>query len=92
MHFATARGLLETKITDPTSVVCSNVAKHYKACWKFMPGRAAGITCKRSVDKLYYDGSNWDTIMFDQRGGGCGASMRAACIGLAYHNELQKLV
>ena len=57
-----------------------------------MPGRAAGMTCKRSVDKLYEDGSNWQVIGFEKNGGGCGGSMRAACIGLLFKSDIQKLV
>lgn len=57
-----------------------------------MNGRAPGMTCKRSIDKLYEDGSNWDVINFDKNDGGCGASMRSACIGLVFKSDIQKLV
>lgn len=57
-----------------------------------MKGRAAGTTCQRSVEQLYEDGSNWDTVAFQKNGGGCGASMRSACIGLVYKSDIQKLV
>ena len=92
MHFATAKGLLECKPSDSLGTICQNVAKHYKACWKQMPGRAAGMTCKRAVDALYYDGSNWDSWKFEKNGGGCGASMRSACIGLVFSQNIRKLV
>jgi ADP-ribosylarginine hydrolase len=57
-----------------------------------MGGRAAGVTCKRAVEQLEMDGSNWNAIAYDKNGGGCGASMRAACLGLAFHNQPQKMI
>lgn len=58
-----------------------------------MSGRAPGKTCGKSISILEADGSNWDHIPFsDKKGGGCGASMRSACIGLVYANNVQKLV
>jgi ADP-ribosylglycohydrolase len=52
-----------------------------------MKGRAPGMTCIRSTNILKNDGSNWKDIHFEKNGGGCGASMRAACIGLYYHKD-----
>lgn len=92
MHFATAKALLEVQPTDSLQIICQNVAKHYKTCWKQMGGRAAGVTCGRAVGALYYDGSNWDSWKFEKNGGGCGASMRSACIGLVFSKNIQKLV
>jgi ADP-ribosylarginine hydrolase len=59
---------------------------------KFMSGRAPGNTCLRSARKLNEDGSNWKIVSFEKNGGGCGASMRSACIGLIYSNNLTKLI
>ena len=92
MHFATAKGLLNVALTESVPVICTSLAKEYKSCWKLMGGRAAGPTCKKSVDQLYFDGSNWDVVKFDKNGGGCGGSMRAACIGLVYSRDINKLV
>ena len=57
-----------------------------------MDGRAPGSTCIRSAAKLNSEGSNWKVITFQKNGGGCGASMRAACIGLYFWNDPQKLM
>ena len=64
MHIATAKGLLQSQINDNLAKICQNVAKEYKACWSKMPGRGAGITCRRAVDKLLEDGSNWTVMKF----------------------------
>jgi hypothetical protein len=45
MHFATARGLLQTNGEDNLDKICQAVGKEYKACWKDMPERAPGVTC-----------------------------------------------
>jgi ADP-ribosylarginine hydrolase len=59
---------------------------------KNMQGRAPGATCISSANKLKSDGSNWDVITFSERGGGCGASMRSACIGLYFYDDIDKLI
>lgn len=45
------------------------------------PGRATMNNIKRMKD-----GGNWDDLEYKSSYGGAGASMRTACIGLAYHN------
>jgi ADP-ribosylglycohydrolase len=57
-----------------------------------MTGRAPGSTCMRSAAKLNHDGSNWKDITFEKNSGGCGASMRAACIGLYFYNDPLRLI
>lgn len=49
-----------------------------------MSGRAPGKTCMKSIHILDKDGKNWNQIPYNDRAGGCGGSMRSACIGLAY--------
>jgi ADP-ribosylarginine hydrolase len=54
-----------------------------------MAGRAPGKTCMKSLSILDENVSNWNKIPYSGlKGGGCGASMRAACIGLFYHSNL----
>lgn len=88
MHVATAKGLLNSKRNDDNNAICTSVAKEYKMCMNYMAGRAPGGTCMRSASKLKEDGSNWNTIKFSPNAGGCGAAMRAACIGLYYYDNL----
>lgn len=59
---------------------------------KHMSGRAPGGTCISSARKINNEGTNWNELAFSKRGGGCGASMRAACIGLYFYNNYDKLI
>ena len=49
-----------------------------------MAGRAPGLTCMKNIHILTVNGDNWNKIPYSDRGGGCGASMRSASIGLTY--------
>jgi hypothetical protein len=57
-----------------------------------MSGRAPGQTTGESIKMLQPDGTNWNKIPYRDSAGGCGASMRSACIGLAYWDNIEKLV
>jgi ADP-ribosylarginine hydrolase len=57
-----------------------------------MAGRAPGRTTGKSIMILSENGENWNKIPYNDRACGCGASMRSACIGLAYYNDIDKLV
>ena len=85
MHIATAKGLLKGNRTTKDDDICTNIAKRYKDCWDYMGGRAPGGTCRKSISILNKDGTNWRDIKYEQFGGGCGAAMRAACIGLYFY-------
>lgn len=53
-----------------------------------MAGRAPGKTCMKSLSIINQDGKNWNKIPFSElKGGGCGAAMRSACIGLFLHKD-----
>jgi len=56
-----------------------------------MAGRAPGHTTHTAVMKLNSDYSNWDKLSFNPSGGGCGGSMRSACIGL-FFDSIDKVV
>lgn len=58
-----------------------------------MGGRAPGKTCMKTLSIIEEDANNWNKIPYSQlKGGGCGASMRAACIGLMFNKNVEKLV
>lgn len=57
-----------------------------------MSGRAPGKTTGRSIKILDQDGSNWNKIPYGDRACGCGGSMRSACIGLFFYNDIEKLI
>ena len=57
-----------------------------------MSGRAPGKTTGKSIKVLEADGSNWNKIPFNTRAYGCGGSMRSACIGLAYCDDIDSVV
>lgn len=92
MHIATAEGLIKCKKSDAIPVICQEIAKKYKKCWDYMSGRAPGKTTGRSIKVLEKDGSNWNKIPYNERAFGCGGSMRSACIGLAFYNDIPKLI
>ena len=57
-----------------------------------MSGRAPGKTTGKSIRVLDVDGSNWNKIPFNTRAYGCGGSMRTACIGLVFFDDIEKLI
>ncbi|XP_060071474.1 ADP-ribosylhydrolase ARH1-like [Ylistrum balloti] len=83
MHLATAEALTkwghESADNDKTHLY-SLLAQKYISCMGDMGGRAPGMTCMGAVRFL----ASSYKIPFNPRGGGCGAAMRAMCIGLRY--------
>lgn len=93
MHIATAKALTLSKTTDSVNSIALKIGKEYKACSKCMGGRAPGKTCMKALSIIEEDASNWNKIPFAElKGGGCGAAMRSACIGLFLRADLEKLI
>ena len=82
MHLATAEALVNK--TEANTELYLKLAEMYKASMKDMNGRAPGNTCMSSVHMLKPLRKDGYIIPFNERGGGCGAAMRAMCIGLRY--------
>lgn len=93
MHIATAEALL-SDWKDDKEALYSNLAKSYKECMRDMAGRAPGLTCGSSAHMLKPSMPKGYQIPFNPKGGGCGAAMRAAPIGLLYWKpeHIQSLV
>jgi len=94
MHLATAEALVEG--VDNVTKLAELLAKRYIHCGKDMEGRAPGGATLNSLMLLEgilpYDGRKidplkWNEIPFNEKGGGCGAAMRAMCIGLRFPGE-----
>ena len=92
MHLATAEGLLAK--WDNFEDLFSALAQKYKDCMRDMEGRGPGRTCSSSVHELRPELSRGYVIPFNYKGGGCGAAMRAAPIGLYFWkpNHIKNLV
>ena len=82
MHLATAEALISS--WDNHEKLYSTFAQKYKECMNDMAGRAPGLTCGSSVHMLKPLRPKGYVIPFNPRGGGCGAAMRSAPIGLLY--------
>ena len=93
MQIATAEALLSPWNEDREKLY-SSLAEKYKECMHDMAGRAPGLTCGSSVHMLKPGLPQGYRIPFNPRGGGCGAAMRSAPIGLLYWKpeDIQMLV
>ncbi|KAL3876757.1 hypothetical protein ACJMK2_034553 [Sinanodonta woodiana] len=84
MHLATAEALIEWGSDTDKENLYAKLAYNYKDCMNNMAGRSPGFTCAESCHLLRPYQPNGHCIPFSQRGGGCGAAMRAVCIGLRF--------
>lgn len=94
MHIATAKGLANDQDPNSRDIVLLKIAEEYKNCIKYMGGRAPGVTCLTHIGNLRLTGGKYEVPPFNKAGGGCGAAMRAMCIGLRYAepDELDELI
>ncbi|XP_055954705.1 ADP-ribosylhydrolase ARH1 isoform X2 [Patella vulgata] len=81
MHLATAEALYENGDLEKT---LRNIGDNYKKCMQDMSGRAPGPTSMTGAQIWNPNSEKRRVLAFDPRGGGCGAAMRAMCIGLRY--------
>ena len=91
---STADSLIEVDKKNLSEVAQYYLALYKEFCFRYhkdvlneMSGRSAGLGTMSSVHKLspHSDKYGWH-IPFNNRGGGCGAAMRAMAIGLRYPN------
>lgn len=92
MHIGTAEALV-SKWTNSEELYLEFADKYIKSMHD-MAGRAPGNTCLSSTRQLRPKLSKGYLIPFNPFGGGCGAAMRAAPIGLYYNcsDQLNELV
>ncbi|XP_074648041.1 ADP-ribosylhydrolase ARH1-like [Tubulanus polymorphus] len=84
MHIATAEALVALGYEIDYVLLYKQLSSKYKDCMKNMSGRAPGATCMNGAHMLKPNLKNGHHIPFNPRGGGCGAAMRAMCIGLRF--------
>ncbi|VTJ64139.1 ADP-ribosylarginine hydrolase [Marmota monax] len=94
MHLATAEALLEAGKAPNLTRLYSLLAKYYQDCMEDMDGRAPGGASVQNAMQLEPDKPNGWRIPFNSHEGGCGAAMRAMCIGLRFphHSQLDMLI
>ena len=94
MHIATAEALLSPWKEEDREKLYSKLAEKYVECMGDMVGRSPGLTCGHSAHILKPEIPQGYFIPFNPYGGGCGASMRSAPIGLLYWKpgDIQSLV
>ena len=94
---ATAMGLI-AKHKSNDEELFSDIARRYKKeMFSDMAGRSPGVNTREVCSKLRPLRPNGYRVPFNPKGGGCGAAMRAMCIGLRFpdtQNEisLDKLI
>ncbi|XP_074220206.1 phospholipase A1 member A isoform X4 [Camelus bactrianus] len=89
MHLATAEALLKAGNVLNLARLYSLLAKHYQDCMGDMDGRAPGGASMQNAMLLEPDKANGWRIPFNSHEGGCGAAMRAMCIGLRFPHRSQ---
>ncbi|XP_077979707.1 ADP-ribosylhydrolase ARH1-like [Glandiceps talaboti] len=93
LHIATAEALATNKPIGE-QLFLELAAKYKETCVRDMTGRAPGLTTTSACHTLKPNRPGGYTIPFNPRGGGCGAAMRAMCIGLRFPRpeQLQDLI
>lgn len=95
MHMMVAKGLLTE--FETVNSFGKNLVKYFIKAYDYfvkdnnIRKRYPGITLLESLKRLKEENGQWDDMKYDFYAGGSGASMRNSCIGLAFHNQKDKL-
>ncbi|XP_072925248.1 ADP-ribosylhydrolase ARH1-like [Hemitrygon akajei] len=95
MHLATAEALVAASHPkEALEKLYPRLARGYKESMNDMNGRGPGLTCISATSLLKPNAPDGWKIPFNPKGGGCGAAMRAMCIGLRYPqpHQLETLI
>ncbi|MBN3311760.1 ADPRH hydrolase, partial [Atractosteus spatula] len=90
MHLATAEALVKVGKKPQLPDLYHVLAQKYIDCLDDMDGRAPGVTCIATIQLLKPHVKDGWKIPFNPKGGGCGAAMRAMCIGLRFPHPSQE--
>ena len=92
LHLATAEGIVAAGPGASMDTMMRAVAERSKRATNDMTARAPGRTTQRSLRAIDVDGANWARTPFNRSGGGCGAAMRSACLGVRFANNEAELI
>jgi ADP-ribosylglycohydrolase len=93
MHMKTAKSLLKdySSLNSFGNILAKNYISAYEQFVKEgLEKRYPGKTLMKNIRRL--EKGEWNDMPYDYYAGGSGASMRSSCIGLAYHNNIPKLI
>uniref|UniRef100_UPI00398E6788 ADP-ribosylhydrolase ARH1-like n=1 Tax=Pristiophorus japonicus TaxID=55135 RepID=UPI00398E6788 len=93
MHLATAQAW-RPRGRGHAEQLYDRLSREYLHSLTDMTDRAPGLTCMNAINLLKPGHPDGWKIPFNPKGGGCGAAMRAMCIGLRFPHpdELDKLI
>eukprot|EP00112_Aurelia_sp_Birch-Aquarium-sp1_P000685 Seg1065.2 transcript_id=Seg1065.2/GoldUCD/mRNA.D3Y31 product="Protein ADP-ribosylarginine hydrolase" protein_id=Seg1065.2/GoldUCD/D3Y31 len=94
---ATATGLIAKYRADDEELFADIASRYKKEMFRDMAGRSPGVNTREICGKLRPLRPDGYRVPFNPKGGGCGAAMRAMCIGLRYpdtqnDSSLDKLI
>lgn len=88
LHLETADAL--TKSTSLGEFI-KQLIKNFRKSLENIKERYPGFATVSAIEKLFKD-PEYKKYPFNKTGGGSGASMRSSCVGLMFHDDVEKLI